>query len=228
MHSAQAPPADVGRFLARHTRWTRPPLCPELELGLADGEALRAAQERRWGAGRPFPYWCVAWPAGQAAARWILDHPEIVRGRDVLDLGAGCAVAAIAAARGGARRVLAADCDPFAAASASRNARRNGVCVATTVADAFERASAWDVIVAADLWYEPFFARRAAYWLAARARAGCRVLLADSGRAHFPKPRRPPLARFAAPASERHEPAASVTAALWMIGGDVTPAPHGP
>lgn len=219
MHSAQPRVAEVRRFVARHARWARPPLCPELELGLGEGDAVRAAQERRWGVGQPYPYWCVAWPAGQAVARWVLDHAQQVRGRAVLDLGAGCAAAAIAAGLAGARRVVAADRDRFALASAARNARRNRVVIGTTRADVLADRGPWDVILAADLWYEPFLARRVSAWLADQARSGRTVVLADSGRAHFPRPRRPPAARFAVTADPCLEPGASVTVTVWALGG---------
>ncbi|HMN52989.1 MAG TPA: hypothetical protein PKC32_02220, partial [Sphingopyxis sp.] len=42
----------------------------------ADGEA-------------PPPYWAHHWAGGLALARHVLDHPESVAGRRVLDLGAG-------------------------------------------------------------------------------------------------------------------------------------------
>ncbi|MEF3304608.1 50S ribosomal protein L11 methyltransferase [Paenibacillus sp. GYB003] len=52
---------------------------------------------------------------------------EVVPGDDVIDVGTGSGVLAIAAAKLGARRVLALDLDPVAVASAEQNARLNGV-----------------------------------------------------------------------------------------------------
>ena len=227
MHSAQPGAAEVSCFVARHVRWTRPPLCPELALGLGPGDAVRAAQERRWGLGQPYPYWCIAWPAGQAIARWILDHAQGVRGRAVLDLGAGCGAAAIAAGIAGARRVVAADPDCFARASAARNARRNRVVIGTTGVDVLAAQGPWDVILAADLWYEPFLAGRASAWLAGQVRSGRTVLLADSGRAHFTRPRHPPAACFAVPADPCLEPGSSVNVTLWTLGAPYDSAPPG-
>lgn len=220
MHSTRtAPPLPEARFIRRATRWTRPGLCPELQLALAPApDALWRSQERAFGAGRPFPYWSVAWPAGEALARVLLDTPTLVRGASVLDLGAGSGIAAIAAARAGARRVVACDSDPFARLSISRNALRNQALVETADAGILQTALEWDVVLGADLWYEPFFARAATAWLDRQARRGARVLVADSGRAHFRRPTHAPLARFQVPASPRLEPGPEVTVAVWQLG----------
>lgn len=220
MHSLQRRPATPeGRFVARRTRWTRPPGCPELSLGLAgDPEALWSRQETALGTGHPYPYWAIAWPAGQGLARTLLDAPPLVAGKTVLDLGAGSGIAAIAAALAGARRVVACDSDPFALESIARNARRNAVTVETTGVDPMREAGPWDVVLAADLWYEPFFARKATAWLLLQAGLGRRVLLADSGRAHAPRRSAPPLAIRTVPASTRLEPAPEVTVTVWQMG----------
>ena len=62
----------------------------------------------------PPPYWAWPWAGGQALARFVLDHPEIVRGRSVADIGAGGGIVAIAAALAGARSVVAIDIEVFA------------------------------------------------------------------------------------------------------------------
>ena len=41
--------------------------------------------------------------------RYLLDHPEVTQGQQVLDIGAGCGASAIGAARCGAERVCAND-----------------------------------------------------------------------------------------------------------------------
>src|SRR5262245_8622414 len=74
----------------------------------------RATQEWLIDRGLGVPFWCVPWAGGQALARFILDHPDVVRGRRVLDFGTGSGLVAIAAARAGAANVRAVDVDPFA------------------------------------------------------------------------------------------------------------------
>jgi hypothetical protein len=95
-------------------------LCPELPMWLLDdGDDVLTLWERTetfagdtasssHGAsdgGLCPPYWAVPWVGGQGLARYILDNPDVVRGRSVLDVGSGCGVAALAAATAGASRV---------------------------------------------------------------------------------------------------------------------------
>lgn len=121
------------------------------------------------------PYWVFCWASGQVLARYLLDHPDIVRAKRVLDFGTGSGVVAIAAALAGASEVIACDTDPFALAACQLNAEINGVSL--TVADDFHRvAHHMDVILVADVLYD-----RANFpWLATLASRADRVIVADS------------------------------------------------
>src|SRR5690606_33025676 len=104
---------DPAAFSRANTALEAPRPVPEIALQLASEitpiwEATEATLEK---AGLPPPYWAFAWAGGQALARYVLDNPETVRGRAVLDFGAGSGLVAIAAAKAGAARVLAADID---------------------------------------------------------------------------------------------------------------------
>ena len=180
---------EFDAFLARSTRLRPVILVPEIALHQADDLAeLWAEQEAASGRpGSATPYWCVAWPGGQALARFLLDQPAIVAGRRVLDVGSGSGLCAIAAARAGAREVTAADIDADACRAIGRNASANGVTLRTSRDDPVGRETAADVVLAADLWYEPFLARRVTPWLRGLAARGCEVLVADPGRAHAPR-----------------------------------------
>jgi len=147
-----------------------------------------AVSQRLPGAGIPPPYWAVAWPGGRALANHIRTETQGLQGRRVLELGCGGAVAAIAAAQSGAVEVTAVDIDPLACLAARANAQANAVRLEVLQADLLEGPveERWDVILAADLWYERFFAHRVSAWLRDRAAAGARVLLADLGRAFLP------------------------------------------
>ena len=94
-------PTPQGRraFVLQNTRLQRPPHTPELELRLADEitPLWRLTEEALQEMGLPPPFWAFAWAGGQALARYLLDHPDEVRGRRVVDFGAGCGVAGIAA-----------------------------------------------------------------------------------------------------------------------------------
>lgn len=96
------------------------------------------------------PYWAFCWGSGQALARYLLDHPQLVAGRDVVDFGAGCGVAAIAAMKAGAKSACAVDIDPNALSASLRNAALNGVVLHTARA----LPEQYDVLLASDVLYE--------------------------------------------------------------------------
>lgn len=99
------------------------------------------------------PYWCFCWASGLALARWLAEHPEWVRGKRVLDFGAGSGIAAIAAARAGAAEVVACDLDPLALAACRANAALNGVTLSYST-DFFAEADRYDLILVADVLYD--------------------------------------------------------------------------
>ncbi len=121
--------SDPTAFIRAETLLRPVPLVPEIALHLAD-EALpiwQRTEEELGEIGLPPPFWAFAWAGGQALARHVLDHPEIVAGRRVLDFASGSGLVAIAAAKAGAARVEAADIDAFAHAAMMLNAEANGV-----------------------------------------------------------------------------------------------------
>src|SRR6476659_6873432 len=128
---------DRQAFIAENTRLQRPPHTPELWLYMADDVTpiWRMTEEALEAIGLPPPFWAFAWAGGQALARYLLDHPEIVADREVLDFGSGSGLVAIAAAKAGAARVTAADIDPFAAAAIALNAALNGAPVSVITDD---------------------------------------------------------------------------------------------
>jgi predicted nicotinamide N-methyase len=125
-------------------------LCPELSLWLLGDDVDLHQRAAEVFAIDTAPYWAFCWGSGQALARYVLDHPELVRGRDVADFGAGCGVAAIAALRAGARSAVAVDLDPHALIACQRNAALNGVHLAT----ARELPADYQVLLASDVLYE--------------------------------------------------------------------------
>jgi predicted nicotinamide N-methyase len=138
--------------------------------------------------GIPPPFWAFAWAGGQAIARYMLDHPEEVGGRRVLDFATGSGLVAIAAMKAGAASALASDIDDFCGPAVALNAEANGVEVAFTAEDLLEAdPPAVDVIAAGDVWYEKPLAERAGAWLSAAHAQGTRVLIGDPGRTYFPR-----------------------------------------
>jgi len=84
---------ERARFIRAHNGDRAPGLVPEIRLHLATEvtplwQATESLLEKSQ---LPPPYWAFAWPGGQALARHVLDHPELARGRAVLDIGAGAA-----------------------------------------------------------------------------------------------------------------------------------------
>src|SRR4051812_26056757 len=113
-----------------HTAPLPVPLAPEVVLHLADETAgLFDHIDGHFRSDEPPPFWAFVWAGGQALARHLLDHPEVVRGKRVLDVATGSGIAAVAAAKAGAARVTAIDLDPAAIRAAQRNAAANGVDV---------------------------------------------------------------------------------------------------
>ena len=195
---------DPALFVRENTAIEAPPLVPEIRLHLAT-EVMpiwQATEDDLAHGAMPPPFWAFAWAGGQALARYLLDRPECVVGREVLDFGSGSGLVAIAAAMAGAARVTAADTDPFAAAAVAANAVLNGVQVAVITADLLDgEPGSWPVVTAGDICYEQPMSDRAMRWLRGVARRGSLVLLGDTLRSYFPTTRLRELARYAVPTS---------------------------
>ena len=173
-------------FITANAALIAPPLVPEIKLYLATEVVplWRATEEELEKMGVPPPYWAFAWAGGQALARYIIDHPETVAGKRVLDIGSGSGLVGIAAKKAGAASVLAADIDAFAAAAIRLNAAVNGCEIAITQDDLIGTEGDWDIILVGDLFYERPLAERLLAWLGPQGRP---ALLGDPGRNYFPK-----------------------------------------
>lgn len=220
-------PADADAFILANTVIATPPLVPELRLRLASAvvpiwQATESALEE---IGVEPPYWAFCWPGSQALARLLLDEPERVHGRSVLDFACGCGIAAIAAAKAGAQAV-ANDIDALALRAVAINAGLNGIAVAVQGGDllAQPRAAAaplpageGQVVLAGDVCYQQAMAERCLGWLRRRAAAGNEVLLADPGRAYLPAAGLAPVARYRVPTSRDLEDSESRDCIIWRI-----------
>lgn len=154
------------------------PDLPEIRLWLLDPANLDrafAAEETRRLLEQP-PYWGFCWGSGLALARWILAHPQQVRGKRVLDFGAGSGVVAIACALAGAHESIACDLDQPALWASELNAELNEVDL-TLADDYFAVTGEIDLILAADVLYDSdnrefldHFRQRAAQVLVADSR----------------------------------------------------------
>jgi len=188
--------ADALAIIEANTELVAPPLCPEIRLRLLkpDAPMRTSAPHGLFADDGPRPYWAFAWGGGQALARYLLDHPDAVRGRRVLDLGSGSGVVAIAAAKAGAAHVAATDTDPVALAAIALNAEANGVIVTPSGEDLLTAGQAdWEVLTAGDVCYLYWMGD----WLRTQADGNRLVLIGDPGRPWLPRDDLVELARYA-------------------------------
>ena len=176
-------------FILANTALIAPPLVPEIRLYLASEVVplWRKTEEELEAEGVPPPYWAFAWAGGQALARYVLDHPECVAKKRVLDFGSGSGLLAIAAIRSGAADALAVDIDRFATAAIVLNACANDVRVGVAEKDVVDSDDGWQTVLVGDMCYERPLAERLLAWLHTLKDRGATVLLGDPGRSYFPK-----------------------------------------
>ena len=213
-------PASAERFILDNTAPMAPPHVPEITLRLADEahELWHRTEEELAEIGLPPPFWAFAWAGGQGLARYVLDNPEIVRGRRVLDFASGSGLVAIAAASAGAADVLGTDIDPFCAAAVRLNALANGVRIGFTADDLVGRDGDWDVILAGDVFYDRPFAERLSPWFGALRVRGAEILIGDPGRAYLPKSGLERLAVYEVPVTRALEDSEVKRTTVWRLG----------
>jgi predicted nicotinamide N-methyase len=211
---------DPTLFIQRNTAILAPPLVPEIRLYLATQMTpiWHATEETLARGAVPPPYWAFAWAGGQALARYLLDHPETVRGREVLDIGSGSGIVAIAAAKAGASRVVAAEIDHFAAAAIALNTALNDVTVRIETRDLLDRAAAgWGVALAGDICYEEPMSSRAMTLLRRIAARGRLALLGDPGRSYLPRSGLIERARYTVSTSREIEDRDEREGVVWQV-----------
>jgi predicted nicotinamide N-methyase len=208
----------MNMFIQANTRLAPAPFVPEVELYLADEPIGLWERTERDGGGAqlPPPFWAFAWAGGQAVARHLLDHPELVAGRRVLDVAAGSGLVAIAAAKAGAGTVRAVDIDPLAVVATELNAQANGVAVTACLQDVLDGDGGdAHVVVAGDVFYNRDLAQRV-FGFAWRARArGATVLVGDPGRAYLPREHLSLVASYDVPVSPSLEDGPVKRTTVW-------------
>jgi predicted nicotinamide N-methyase len=182
-------PANLRAFVRRHTRLLPVPDLPGVRLQLADDVtvAQRLAGDQLGESDPALPYWAFAWAGGLAIARYIVDHPDEVAGRRVIDIASGSGLCAIVALQSGAVAAHAFDIDPLSEAAVALNARANGVRIGFSRQDLLGvPPPPCDVILAGDVFYEETMAGHMFNWLGLAARRGTRVLVGDPYRFYLP------------------------------------------
>lgn len=210
---------DRSAFIRAETRLRPVPHTPEISLRVADeATALWQKTEEELGAiGLPPPFWAFAWAGGQALARYILDHPAIVRGKRVLDFASGSGLVAIAAKKAGAAQVTACDIDDFAIAAIRINAEANRVELDAVQDDLVGKDHGWDTVLAGDICYERDLAQRVTDWLFALNERDASVLIGDPGRSYLPKDRLERLAQYEVPVTRTLEDSDVKKTSVWRF-----------
>lgn len=205
-------------FIRANTAIHSPPHIPEIRLHLADeAHALWQKTEAELNAiGLPPPFWAFAWAGGQGLARHVLDHPDIVAGRIVIDFASGSGLVAIAAALAGATSVTAVDTDPFCADAVRLNAALNDVGIVFDGNDRVGGAVTADVLLAGDVFFDRELAERLTPWFDALSRSGVTVLVGDPGRAYLPRDRLDCLGTYAVPVTRALEDAEIKQVSVWQ------------
>lgn len=215
------PSRDPLAFIRANTRLTPVPYAPEIRLHVADEatELWQKTEDELEEIGLPPPFWAFAWAGGQALARYILDHPEAVAGKRLLDFASGSGLVAIAAAKAGAAHVLASDLDAFALAAIPLNAAENGVAdrITATGEDLIGRAGPFDGVLAADICYERDLAGAVGAWLHGLHETGIPVLIGDPGRSYLPRDRLDAIATYQVPVTRSLEDAEIKQSSVWRF-----------
>ena len=199
------------------------PLVRDIRLHLAgDPVSLwRHTQLRSGPAGLDPPFWAFAWAGGLALARYLLDHPETVRGRHAIDIASGSGVVAIAAVMAGAAAVTAYDIDPVAALAIRMNAAANGVMVLAVCADVLDQdnfpASGVGPVLVADAFYERDLAAKVTKFAERGHARGAAVLAGDFGRAYLPRDRLTQLASYDVPGQRMLEGSDIKRTTVWAL-----------
>lgn len=207
-------------FILANTGPMSPPILPEIRLYLA-AEPFGLWHMTEKGlekSGLPAPYWAFAWAGGQALARHVLDNPELVRGRRVVDLASGSGVVAIAAARAGAAEVVALDTDPFACVAMQLNAAANDVTLDIRRGDPLDRPPPdCDVLLVGDFFFDRETSPRAEAWCRAAAKAGVEVVVGDPGRKYLPKEGMEALGEYPVPSVTELEAQEFAVTRIWRM-----------
>lgn len=213
-------PSDPIAFIRANTLLHEPPLIPEIKLHLASEivPIWQMTEEELERSGLPPPFWAFAWAGGQALSRYILDHPEVVRGKRVLDFGSGSGLIAIAAMKAGASSVLAADIDPFATASIGLNAQMNDVSIVVTSDNLIGSPNrGWDVILIGDMCYERPLAENIETWVRSLIAGGAEAFIGDPGRTYLPKTGLEKLISYAVKTTRELEDTDVRNTSVWRV-----------
>ena len=211
---------DTESFIRAHTRPLPVPSLPSIRLYQADEVTplwLMTEQDMVTQRLAP-PFWAFAWSGGQALARYILEHPKIVRGQRVLDIACGSGLVGIAAMQAGAQSVLCNDIDAYAGAAVALNAELNDVELAFSGKDLLTGPLLnVEIILAGDICYEKPMTDAMLTYFRRAAPHKIEVYIGDPHRTYFPKTGLIRLADYDILTNADIEDAAVKSASVWKL-----------
>jgi predicted nicotinamide N-methyase len=214
---------DAPDFVRAHTRLApaSPGFLTEVRLHLAD-QVFALWEETETASGTddaPPPFWAQAWAGGLALARYVLDHPEAVAGRNVLDLASGSGLVAVAALKAGAASVAVSEIDPLALDAITINARANGVALGRSLGDVLDAdpTPEADVVLVGDAFYERTLATRVLAFLRRAQARGAVAYVGDPGRTYLPRTAFDALETYAVPVQRELEDAETKQTTVWRL-----------
>lgn len=211
---------DRAAFIRANTSLMQPPLVPEVKLHLAH-EAVplwQKTEDELGEMGLPPPFWAFAWAGGQALARHVLDNPELVQARRVIDLASGSGLVGIAAMKAGAASVLAADIDGFSLEAIRLNADLNDVTLEVTGDNLLNApAPGCGIILVGDLFYEKDLAAKVFGWLSDAEARGIPALIGDPGRSYLPREKLSKLGEYKVQVTRDLEDAEIKLTSVWRL-----------
>lgn len=169
----------------------------------------------------PPPYWAFPWAGGEALALYILENPETVKGKKVLDFASGSGLVGIAAKQAGALSVLSNDIDAFACEAIRLNARLNKVSVAIENDNLVNKGqtlkNAFDVILAGDVFYDKIMSETVIKWFQCFDRSRTAIFVGDPARAYLPEKLLERKATFNLRVSKAIEDKSSKDVTIWQV-----------
>jgi predicted nicotinamide N-methyase len=206
-------------FILANTGVMSPPHTPEIRLRLADEahDLWLKTEEELEEIGLPPPFWAFAWAGGQGLARYVLDHPDCVAGKRVVDFASGSGLVAIAAVKAGASAVTAVDIDPWTETAIALNSDLNAVEIKFSGDNIIGQPVDADVLLAGDVFYDKSFAEALIPWFETLRQQGTEVIVGDPGRAYCPRERMQALATYEVPVTRALEDSEVKKTTVWRF-----------
>ncbi|MEZ6028721.1 MAG: 50S ribosomal protein L11 methyltransferase [Hyphomonadaceae bacterium] len=210
---------DARTFIRANTRVTT---LPGLPLRVYQADELtplwEATEKDLARANVAPPFWAFPWAGGQALARYATEHHAQFAGKRVLDIASGSGLVAVAAALAGASEVAANDIDPMCEAAVALNADLNGVLIRYIAGSLLEGdPPPFDIITAADVFYEQRPAQMFRAFLERAHGAGITVFAGDPGRTYFPRDAFRQVAEYSVQTTTEIENHPIQTARVWTL-----------